>query len=102
MAAPPTEFADGHVEAMMHVGCGGLVVYDPVAELTAVLRDAGVRPTLDRERNVTHPCTICLTLAHPRQLIEIGRYTRKMGGNINPGDAIERPMCASCVKATSR
>lgn len=44
---------------------------DPVAELTKILREAGIRPTLDLARNVTL-CAICGRRAPfvPRHAVE--------------------------------
>ncbi len=75
--------------------------YDPVAELAEVLRACGARPTMDAARNVTLPCVLCGESKAPRTLVKIGTYTRRMGGNLQPGDAITRPMCQCCVKLTT-
>lgn len=73
---------------------------DPVRELTEILREIGARPTYDHERNLTDPCCRCGTVDRYRDLVEIGRYTRPMGGGLRPGDAIVRPMCERCREET--
>jgi hypothetical protein len=78
----------------------GAVIDDPIRELGELLEAAGARVTLDRDRNVTHPCVRCRTTTEPRELVTIGTYTRPMGGNLRPGDAIVRPLCAACREAT--
>lgn len=77
------------------------IAADPIGYLSDCLRDAGIVPTWDRRRNITHPCWRCDTTSEPRDLVEIGRYTRFVGGNLKPGDAIMRPLCAACVAATA-
>jgi hypothetical protein len=72
---------------------------DSIAELVELLREAGARVTLDAERSIAKPCVVCGS-TKPRELIRIGRYERRMGGNLLPGDAIMRPMCADCVALT--
>lgn len=86
---------DSHddVDALLDAG-------DAIGALSAALRSAGARCTMDRRRNVTHPCWRCGTTERPRDLIAIGTYTRLMGGGIQPGDAIKRPLCAECIAAT--
>lgn len=73
---------------------------DPIGALDAALREAGARPTLDRHRSMALPCYICGEETAPRTLVQIGTYTRRMGGNLQPGDRIERPLCARCDEAT--
>lgn len=73
---------------------------DPVDELTELLREAGVRATLDPRRNSAHPCYRCNTTSELRYLVTIGTYTRPMGGNLRPGDSIVRPLCQQCREAT--
>lgn len=68
--------------------------------LGELLREAGARVTLDRHRNVNGPCVLCETTSEPRDLVTIGTYTRPMGGNLRPGDAMVRPMCARCRDLT--
>jgi hypothetical protein len=68
-------------------------------ELINVLRNA--RVTLDPDRSTAKACILCHTVAEPRDLVQIGTYTRHMGGGIRPGDAIERPMCARCREKTN-
>ena len=70
------------------------------AELDALLKEAGARPTFDRARDVTHPCVVCGTVVEPRELVTIGMYTRRMDGGLQPGDPIERPMCKRCEELT--
>lgn len=86
---------DSHddVDALLDAG-------DAIGALSALLKSAGARCTMDRRRNVTHPCWRCGTTERPRDLIAIGTYTRPMGGGIQPGDAIKRPLCAECIAAT--
>ena len=55
--------------------------------------------TMDRRRSIALPCWRCETADVPRTLVEIGRYTRAVGGGNLPGDKIERPMCPACVAA---
>lgn len=74
---------------------------DPVAELCRILEEAGARVTMDPARSISLPCVICGEKEKPRDLVRIGTYTRRMGGNIQPGDAIVRPMCARCVELTT-
>lgn len=70
---------------------------DAIEELAEVLRQVGARPTLDRLRNFTHPCYSCGTTDEPRELVEIGRYSRpRIGGSCQVGDAIRRPLCPAC------
>lgn len=77
------------------VGVGRMT--DAIEELAEVLRQVGARPTLDRLRNFTHPCYSCGTTDEPRELVEIGRYSRpRIGGSCQVGDAIRRPLCADC------
>jgi hypothetical protein len=73
---------------------------DPMQLLGELLDAAGARVTLDPARNATHPCVRCRTTSEPRDLVQIGTYTRPMGGNLRPGDPIVRPMCAACRAAT--
>lgn len=73
---------------------------DPIRQLGELLASVGARVTMDPRRNVTHPCWRCETTSEPRALVEIGRYTRPVGGGNLPGDAIERPLCAACEEAT--
>ena len=68
---------------------------DPIAELTELLRLVGARPTFDAERSIAKPCMICGTTERPRNLVQIGTWTRPIGGHL-VGDAISRPMCAPC------
>ncbi len=74
---------------------------DIVAELGEALRQANARPTFDRRRSIALPCWLCETTAVPRDLVVIGTYTRPMGGQIQPGDSIRRPLCAECVTRTA-
>lgn len=74
---------------------------DPIKELDAMLAAAGLRPTFDKDRSTAKPCVLCGEADKPRDLVEIGVYTRRMGGNLQPGDKIVRPMCARCVELTS-
>jgi hypothetical protein len=80
-------------------GAGGVSV-SFVDELIDLLREANIRPTLDFDADLTRPCVLCATTEEPRDLIVIGKYTRRMGGGLIPGDAIRRPMCARCREAT--
>lgn len=73
---------------------------DPLAYLDKLLKESGIRATLDARRCMTDPCWLCATSKAPRDLVAIGVYTRPMGGNLRPGDRIERPLCASCEKLT--
>ncbi len=73
---------------------------DPIRELDALLKEAGLRPTFDQDRSIAKPCVICGEDDKPRELITIGTYTRRMGGNLQPGDRIERPMCKRCEELT--
>lgn len=73
---------------------------DPVTQLTELLTEAGARPTIDHHRNVTHACYLCGTTTAPRELVTVGVYTRPMGGGLRAGDAIRRPLCASCEEQT--
>lgn len=70
-------------------------------KLIELLREAGARPTFDRERSIALPCVICGTTAQPRDLVTVGTYTRRMGGGIQPGDRIDRPMCMRCQELTA-
>jgi hypothetical protein len=74
---------------------------DAIAALDAALKAAGGRPTFDPHRSTAKPCVLCGTTSEPRDLITIGTYTRHMGGNLRPGDKIDRPMCARCVALTN-
>lgn len=73
---------------------------DPVEQLSAILREVGARPTIDVQRTTRRPCYLCGTEDSPRALVEIGVYTRRMGGNLQPGDKIERPLCKRCEELT--
>lgn len=73
---------------------------DPVGALSAMLRDAGARVTFDGRANVTHPCWRCGTTEKPRELEVIGVYARWLGGNLEPGDKIRRPLCGACQEDT--
>lgn len=73
---------------------------DPVAYLGKMLAEVGARVTIDARRCTTDPCWMCGTSKAPRDLVTIGTYTRPMGGNLRPGDRIDRPLCASCEKLT--
>lgn len=73
---------------------------DAIGELCALLRECGARITLDRRATFEDPCWRCSTVERPRSLVQIGTYTRPMGGNLQPGDAIRRPLCAECITAT--
>lgn len=72
---------------------------DAIKMLCNAIRDSGARMTMDRRRSTALPCWRCETTDVPRDLIEIGRYTRAVGGNNLPGDRIDRPMCPACVAA---
>lgn len=72
---------------------------DPIAELDQLLKEAGLRPTFDPERSIAKPCMICGAKDKPRDLVQIGTWTRRIGGH-EIGDAITRPMCASCEERT--
>lgn len=74
---------------------------DPVKALGLALEACGAVPTFDRHRSTADPCVVCGTNDVPRDLVQIGTYTRRMGGNLKPGDRIMRPMCASCEKLTT-
>lgn len=71
---------------------------EPFKALDAALRESGARVTFDRHRSTALPCHVCGSTTVLRDLVQIGVYTRTMGGNIRPGDPIERPLCASCQK----
>jgi hypothetical protein len=73
---------------------------DPIKALDIALRAAGARPTFDHLRSTRLPCVICGETQLPRDLVTIGVYTRRMGGNLRDGDRIDRPMCASCRELT--
>lgn len=73
---------------------------DAVRQLSDLLREAGARVTFDRRRTFNDPCWLCATTSEPRELVAIGTYTRPMGGNLQPGDRIERPLCARCREMT--
>jgi hypothetical protein len=73
---------------------------DPIKALDIGLRAAGARVTMDPDRSTARPCVICRTTSEPRDLVQIGTYTRRMGGNLQPGDRIDRPMCARCRALT--
>lgn len=73
---------------------------DPVGALSAMLREAGARVTFDGRANVTHPCWRCGTTEKPRELEVIGVYARWLGGNLEPGDKIRRPLCGACQEDT--
>lgn len=75
---------------------------NPIATLCKLLEESGARVTLDPHRSTALPCVVCGTSDEPRDLVAIGTYTRRMGGGIEPGDAIMRPMCARCVEATEK
>lgn len=70
---------------------------DPIKMLSDALRAAGLAPTFDRRRSTALPCWRCDTTSVPRELVEVGRYTCSVGGNMHAGDAIERPLCAACI-----
>ena len=72
---------------------------DAIKMLCNAIRDSGAGMTMDRRRSTALPCWRCETTDVPRDLIEIGRYTRAVGGNNLPGDRIDRPMCPTCVAA---
>lgn len=74
---------------------------DPIKALSLILEAAGVVPTFDADRSTAKPCVICHTTDQPRDLVQIGTYTRRMGGNLKPGDRIMRPMCERCEKLTA-
>jgi hypothetical protein len=74
-------------------------VKDPVAELCALLKEIGARVTFDPERSVAKPCMICGKTDVPRTLVEIGTWSRRIGGHAI-GDPIARPMCAACEEMT--
>lgn len=73
---------------------------EAIRELGELLREAGARVTLDQHRSISLPCVLCSTISEPRDLVRIGTYTRPMGGNLRPGDAIVRPMCVRCRELT--
>ena len=77
------------------------MAHDIWKELDLAIERAGRRATFDPDRSTAKPCIICLTTSEPRQLVTIGTYTRRMGGNILPGDPIDRPMCAACEALTA-
>lgn len=61
---------------------------DPIAQLSAHLRAAGLHASLDSGRSFKRPCTFCGTDERPRELVRIGRY--------GDGSSIERPVCEPC------
>jgi hypothetical protein len=73
---------------------------DSVHQLDALLVEANAHVTFDYDRNVTYPCVVCGERFKSRSLVTIGVYTRRMPGNLQPGDAIVRPMCARCRDLT--
>jgi hypothetical protein len=75
-------------------------VKDAVDELSRLLKECKARVTFDPERSIAKPCIVCGTTEQPRDLVQIGTFTRRMGGHI-PGDKITRPMCTACVELTS-
>lgn len=72
---------------------------DHVAKLGELLREIGARVTFDPERSIAKPCIVCGTTEQPRDLVQIGTFTRPLGGHA-PGDKITRPMCATCEERT--
>jgi hypothetical protein len=72
-----------------------------IDELGELLRLANAHVTFDRRRNVTHPCWRCGDTEARRDLVQIGTYSRAMGGNLRPGDPIVRPLCPACTAATA-
>lgn len=72
---------------------------DAIGALSALLRASGARVTFDPERSIAKPCIVCGTTEQPRDLVQIGTFTRPLGGHI-PGDPITRPMCAACEEMT--
>lgn len=70
---------------------------DPIKMLSDALRAANLAPTFDRRRSTALPCWRCDTTSVPRDLVEVGRYTCSVGGNMHAGDAIERPLCGACI-----
>jgi hypothetical protein len=72
---------------------------DAVAELSRILKECGARVTFDPERSIAKPCMICGTTEQPRDLVKIGTWSRHIGGHAI-GDAITRPLCASCEEMT--
>jgi hypothetical protein len=77
------------------------IAADPTKYLCDLLSEANIRMTLDRRRTVRDPCWLCSTTSEPRNLVTIGHYARPMGGNLQPGDPISRPLCPRCDKLTS-
>lgn len=74
---------------------------DPIAELSALLKEAGAHVTFDRHRSIALPCYRCNTTDRPRDLVTIGHYSRPFGGNLQPGDRIVRPLCKHCEVDTT-
>lgn len=69
-------------------------------QLTHMLREAGLRPTLDPQRNNTYPCIVCGREAapgRPNHLITIG--TRRYE-NDDFEEPLRRPVCGYCKETT--
>lgn len=67
----------------------------PVQDLVDLLRQAGLKPTLDFERSNSKPC-ICCGAEGPNPLVHVGSYIMQVGGNLGPRDAMTRPFCVVC------
>lgn len=90
----------GGCELEGDTACMRLLSENPIAALSRILQASGLRATMDRRRSTALPCWRCETTETPRRLVAIGTYTRPVGGNILPGDEIDRPLCAPCEEAT--
>lgn len=58
-------------------------------ELLALLKEAGINPSFDMGRNITHPCTYCARSDVPLELVTIGTYF--------DGSSLTRPVCGECL-----
>jgi hypothetical protein len=70
-------------------------------KLTGLLKAAGAVPTWDPERNVTKPCFGCGTTNSPRELVDVGTWSRQVGNHCLVGEPIRRPMCSECALMTT-
>ena len=92
---------DGRGAFCFHTPCDCACHREPIKQLGDALKAAGARVTLDPHRSTAKPCVICGEAEKPRELVVVGTYTRRMGGNIQPGDKIERPLCKRCEELTA-
>jgi hypothetical protein len=74
---------------------------DAIDQLGGLLKEAGLKPTLDPAANIKLPCFMCSTKATPRTLVVVGKWSRFMGCMGNVGGPIRRPMCQGCARATA-